>query len=258
MRPLHVHPTLGKGYGWRPGLPSHKHPLRTAHVEMAALPPMVDLRPKCPPVYDQGQLGSCTANAWAGLGEFLQMEEKIPSYTPSRLFIYYCERDEDGDVDQDAGSSLSTGANVVSTLGCPNETLWPYVVADFADKPPADAYAAGLQNLVLSPQQVQQTLAAMKSVLADGLPIAIGFTVYESFESAAVASTGIVPMPGRGEQVLGGHAVDVVGYVDSLARFIVRNSWGTDWGMDGYFEIPYAYLTNPRLASDFWMADKIA
>lgn len=257
---LHVHPTLNKGYGWKqPKLPTHRFPMRAPRFDAGALPPSVDLRPECPPVYDQGQLGSCTANAWAGVGEFLQMQEKIPSYVPSRLFIYYCERAEDGDVEEDAGSSLSTGANVVSREGCPNEALWPYDISKFTEQPPQSAYAAGKQNLVLAPQQVQQSLQAMKEVLAvDRVPIAIGFTVYESFESDAVASTGIVPMPGRREQAVGGHAVDIVGYVNKQARFICRNSWGTGWGMAGYFEIPYLYLTSPMLASDFWMATKIA
>jgi C1A family cysteine protease len=91
-------------------------------------------------------------------------------------------------------------------------------------------------------------------VLATGLPIVIGFTVYESFESSTVASTGMVPMPGHHEKQVGGHCVVLVGYDDSQSMFIVRNSWGTSWGMAGYFMMPYAYLTNPRLSSDFWMA----
>ena len=94
----------------------------------------------------------------------------------------------------------------------------------------------------------------MKEVLADGLPIVIGFVVYQSFESDAVTNTGVVPMPGHHEKKLGGHCVVVVGYDDSQSRFILRNSWGTGWGMQGYFTMPYAYLTNPRLSSDFWMA----
>lgn len=92
----------------------------------------------------------------------------------------------------------------------------------------------------------------MKACLASGYPFAFGFTVYENFESDAVAATGVVPMPGTSEQVLGGHAVLAVGYDDAQQRFIVRNSWGSAWGMGGYFTMPYAYLTNPDLASDFW------
>jgi C1A family cysteine protease len=92
----------------------------------------------------------------------------------------------------------------------------------------------------------------MKACLASGYPFIFGFTVYDSFESDAVAKTGIVPMPSKTELVLGGHAVMAVGYDDSKKWFIVRNSWGEDWGDKGYFYIPYDYLTNKNLASDFW------
>ena len=92
----------------------------------------------------------------------------------------------------------------------------------------------------------------MRACLAEGFPFVFGFTVYESFESQQVARTGIVSMPQRGERVVGGHAVVAVGYHDTEKRFIVRNSWGTGWGMKGYFTIPYDYLSNPNLAEDFW------
>jgi C1A family cysteine protease len=92
----------------------------------------------------------------------------------------------------------------------------------------------------------------MKGCLASGYPFVFGFSVYESFESQEVKQTGRVPMPSPNEQLLGGHAVLAVGYDDSQRRFIVRNSWGKDWGMQGYFTIPYAYLLDDNLADDFW------
>ena len=252
--PLHVHPKLNKGYGWKPKLPTIRYPLYSARVEAAALPTKVDLRPLCPPVYDQGQLGSCTGNGWAAAAEFLRMKQGLSDYTPSRLFIYYNERVADNDVSQDAGAAISDGAHVVSTLGCPDETLWPYQIANFAEKPPQAAFDDGLKHLVLQVQQVSQDLTSMKEVLADSLPIVIGFVVYESFESEAVGKTGVVPMPGHHEKKVGGHCVVIVGYDDSQSQFIVRNSWGPAWGQEGYFMMPYTYLTNARLSSDFWMA----
>jgi C1A family cysteine protease len=98
----------------------------------------------------------------------------------------------------------------------------------------------------------------MKGCLAAGYPFVFGFTVYESFESDAVAKTGVVEMPAPSEKVLGGHAVVAVGYDDSTQRFIVRNSWGPGWGMGGYFTIPYAYLTDSNLADDFWTVHLVA
>jgi C1A family cysteine protease len=256
MKPLHVH-YLNKGYGWRqPYQPNHHFALYMNHIDEAALPSTVDLRPQCPPVYDQLALGSCTANAWAGLAQFLAMKMSLPSFVPSRLFIYFGEREIEGDTADDTGASLADGAHITSTQGCPHEALWPYDINQFTVKPPAPVYQDGLKHLVLNPQQVHQDLGSMKAVLANGQPIAIGFTVFESFESDTVASTGVVPMPGKHEQVLGGHAVMICGYNDLQKRFIVRNSWGTGWGQVGYFTIPYAFLVNPRLASDFWSADK--
>jgi C1A family cysteine protease len=258
MKPLRVHPKFGKGYGWRqPLYPSHHFPLYMAHIDPAALPNKVDLRPECPPIYDQGALGSCTANAWAGLAEFITLKMKLTDFIPSRLFIYYQERLLEGDTADDTGASLADGAHVTSISGCPHEDLCPYDISTFAQKPSDAAYADGLKHLVLAPQQVHQDLNSIKAVLANGYPVPFGFTVFESFESDAVASTGIVPMPGKHEQVLGGHATDIVGYLDDVKRAIVRNSWGTSWGMGGYFQMPYAYLINARLASDFWTASKI-
>lgn len=255
-RQLHVYRELHKGYGWKPKLPSMAFPLYAARVEAAALPAKVDLRPECPPVYDQGQLGSCTGNGWAGAVQFLQKKQGLADFMPSRLFIYYNERVLDNDVATDAGAAISDGARVVSEQGVPPETDWPYDISKFADKPLEKAFTDAKRHLVLQIQQVDQDLTAMKEVLSTGLPIVIGFVVYQSFESQQVASTGVVPMPGHHEEKLGGHCVVVVGYDDSSSRFICRNSWGTGWGMEGYFTMPYAYLTNPRLSSDFWMATK--
>ena len=92
----------------------------------------------------------------------------------------------------------------------------------------------------------------MRICLAEGFPFVFGFTVYESFESQQVSKTGKVYMPKKNEKVLGGHAVLAVGYNDKDKRFTVRNSWGTGWGMKGYFTMPYDYLASRYLSDDFW------
>jgi hypothetical protein len=124
-KPLHVHPKLRKGYGWKPGLPSQRFPMYSARVEAGALPAKVDLRPHCPAIYDQGQLGSCTGNAWAGMVEFLFLKQGLADFTPSRLFIYYNERVLDNDGPQDAGASISDGANVVARRVAPTKIYGP-------------------------------------------------------------------------------------------------------------------------------------
>ena len=125
-------------------------------------------------------------------------------------------------------------------------------IAKFRDKPPQAAYDEGLKNQVLLYRRITRDLTQMKACLATGFPFVFGFTVYQSFESQDVAQTGVMPMPGHDEQMLGGHAVLAVGYDDDQQRFIVRNSWGPGWGMQGYFTMPYAYLTQPNLSDDFW------
>jgi C1A family cysteine protease len=243
-------------FGWLPDLPDQRdHIYAAAITAPQQLPPHLDLRPQCPPVYDQGQLGSCTANAIGGAIQFAQMKEKLANvFTPSRLMIYYDERVMEGTVASDSGAQIRDGMKSVAKQGACPEPEWPYAIEKFSEKPPAQCYQDAAQHLVKQYQRLPQALMLMKSCLASGFPFVFGFTVYESFESQPVAQTGLVPMPAVGEQVLGGHAVLAVGYDDAQQRFIVRNSWGTTWGMQGYFTMPYAYLTqaHPALASDFW------
>ena len=239
-------------YGWRPDTPDHRDHLYAAPLQGVVLPAKIDLRPGCPTVYDQGQLGSCTANAIAGALEFDQIKQKLPEATPSRLFIYYNERVMEHSVSEDAGSEIRDGVKSVNKQGACAETLWPYDIEKFAVKPSAQCYTAAKQHRTVSYQRVMQNLTQLKACLASGYPVIFGFTVYESFESDAVANTGIVPMPGHHESVLGGHAVLCVGYDDSTQRFLVRNSWSEQWGDKGHCTMPYAYLLSRSLASDFW------
>ena len=247
-------PFQTKHYGWIRDLPDHRDLLYAAPVAaLQQLPPKVDLRPKCPPVYDQGQLGSCTANAIAGAIQFDEMKEQLKQTpTPSRLFIYYNERVLEHTVKSDAGAQLRDGIKTVHKQGVCSEADWPYDITKFEDKPPATCFQKAVDHKVVLYQKLVQNLNQMRGCLASGYPFVFGFTVYDSFESPEVAKTGKVPMPAAGEQVLGGHAVGAVGYDDAQQCFIVRNSWNTTWGMNGYCLMPYAYLTQPDLSSDFW------
>jgi C1A family cysteine protease len=241
-----------KRYGWIPDLPDRRDRLYAA-PEGVALPPRVDLRNGCPPVYDQGELGSCTAHAIAGAVEFVMRKQRLTDvFTPSRLFIYYNERVIEGTVDEDAGAMLRDGIKCVARLGAPHEGLWPYVIARFRARPTRPVYRDGLEHQALLYRRVTQTLDQMKGCLASGFPFVFGFAVYESFESDAVAATGTAPLPAPHERLLGGHAVLAVGYDDADGAFFIRNSWGDDWGDRGYGAMPYAYLTDENLSDDFW------
>jgi len=254
------------GYGWVPDLPDARDYVYGAPaIALAALPPSADLRPGCPPVYNQGRIGSCTANAIAGAFEFEVKKQGLTDFMPSRLFIYYNERNIEGHVQFDSGAQIRDGVKSVANLGVCSETEWPYddtpapseggafpPGAKEAQQPPPQCYQDALNNRVTTYSRVVQDLDQMRSCLASGSPFLFGFTVYASFESQAVAQSGVAPMPQPGEQVLGGHAVLAVGYDDSAQAFTVRNSWGPAWGQAGYFTLPYAYLTTPSLSSDFW------
>jgi C1A family cysteine protease len=240
-------------YGWVPDIPDQRDFLYAAPAPFQSnFPPSVNLTSQCPPVYDQGQLGSCTANAIGGAIEFDQKKGGLPQFVPSRLFIYYNERNMEGTVNSDSGGQIRDGIKSVATLGAPPESDWPYNIAKFTQKPPAKSYTDAKQHLVVLYQRLIQELNTLKGCLASGFPFVFGFTCYESFESEKVAKTGMLPMPGSSEKVVGGHAVLCVGYDDKARMFTIRNSWGPSWGLKGYFKMPYAYLTNSRLASDLW------
>ncbi|KAA2252693.1 C1 family peptidase [Solihabitans fulvus] len=252
-------------YGWVRDLPDARDHLYSApRIALVSLPPSVDLRSGQAAVYDQGQIGSCTANAIGAAVEYDLMKQS-QDFMPSRLFIYYNERAMEGNIASDSGAQIRDGVKSVAQLGVCPETEWPYDAtpaqpdgtfppsSKAKDKPTQQCYADALKAKVTSYQRVAQTLDECRGCLAAGYPFVFGFTVYSSFESAEVAKTGVVPMPNaQTEQVLGGHAVLAVGYDDATQRFTVRNSWGTGWGQAGYFTMPYAYLTEASLSSDFW------
>jgi C1A family cysteine protease len=217
----------------------------------ATLPARADLRPICPPVEDQGQLGSCTAHALTGALETLENKDKLPLVQMSRLFVYYNERAIEHTITQDSGAMVRDGIKALVKQGCCAESKWPYAVSKFTSKPTAACYKDGMDHQITSYQRID-TLDQMRACLAAGFPFVFGFTVYESFESQAVAKTGTVNMPKTTERPLGGHAVLAVGYDDKAKRFTVRNSWGPGWGIKGYFTVPYAYLESRDLADDFW------
>ncbi len=239
-----------KVYGWHPDLPDARDYFR--NPASGSLPDSVDLRNLCPPVYDQGQLGSCTANAIAAALEFDQMKQGEKFFTPSRLFIYYNERSMEGTVGQDAGAQIRDGVKSVNTIGVCDEKMWRYDEIEFKTKPAAVCYQVAEKSKSVIYKRVVRSINDLMGCLASGIPFVFGFTVYESFEGQEIAKTGIMTMPSAGEKVLGGHAVICVGYDNSKQSFIVRNSWGDGWGDKGYFYMPYIFMLHKGYASDFW------
>lgn len=211
----------------------------------------VDLRLTCPSVYDQGQLGSCVANGTAYNVEYNQIKAKMShQFTPSRLFIYYNTRVLENTVTIDSGTTIRGALTAVSKQGTCPESLWPYNTTKFAVKPSTQAYQSGNQHLVKTYTRVQFDLTQMKRCLSDGYPFIFGMILYTSFEF--VGTDGKVPVPQSGETVLGGHCMACVGFNDANKSFIVRNSWGSNWGDHGYCYIPYSYMCNPSTTFDLW------
>lgn len=234
----------------------------------APLPTSVDLRAKMSPVEDQGQLGSCVANATCGALEFLELqglldqakapEEFGASYADiSRLYVYYNGRQ---DKLHDTGTQIALAIASLKTYGICRESLWPYNVAQVFTQPAQACYLEGSGHKVLASYKVNNAnVTEVMTSLAQGYPVIFGTAIFESFESAQTLHTGWITLPHRGEQMLGGHAMLIVGYFYDPSHglvFIIRNSWGTGVGVKGYFYMPSAYITSTNLTQDCWTVRK--
>lgn len=244
-------------YGFKPDLGDHRDLYYKPSLwnRLLSLVGDIDLRPQCPPIYNQLQESSCTANAICGMDEFVQMKEKLPdTFQGSRNFLYWNERALHGETGVDNGAQLRDGMKVLNKYGVCPETTWKYGKDTLFAKPSAEVYAEALKHPSVTYMRLQQDVSHMKACLKEGYPFVFGFTVFPSFESQETAQTGIVKMPSKTEGgPIGGHAVMACGWLSRSNRFVIRNSWGA-WGLNqsGYCLMPAAYLANSDLASDFW------
>lgn len=243
-----------KYYGWkRDSLdPRDLHFAQFAPTLPPVLPSHVDLGGDCSTLENQGELGSCTANALAGAFEYVEIKKKMPFFDASRLFIYYNERMLEGTTRSDSGAEIRDGIKTMARHGVCSEKLWPYNIKNFKKKPPVKCYQDAAKHKILTYYKIIGGLDRMRQCLALGFPFVFGFTVFESFET--IGPDGMMPMPNiNDEENLGGHAVMADGYDDGTECFKVRNSWGCEWAKGGEFFMPYKFIANKRLASDFWM-----
>lgn len=243
-----------KYYGWRPDVPDHRdfHYGAVLHAqETLPIPDTMDLRSVMPPVQDQGEVGSCTAHAAVAVLEHNMIVQQIPFIPRSRLFAYFNARAAEGAQDGDNGATLRDMVSSLASFGVCNEDIWPYDTNQVLVKPTDTCYASAAPNKIRLYARLN-TLDDMLTCLAAGHPFIFGFTVYESFESDAVAASGLLSLPALSESAVGGHAVCAAGYDRIKKLLLVRNSWSPAWGQGGYFWMPFDYATNRNLSDDFW------
>jgi C1A family cysteine protease len=252
-------------YGHIKDKPDHRDFFRIAAPRTVTLPVSVDLRNVVKlPILDQGQLGSCTANAIASAHLFNQMKQPGGhDELGSRLALYYGERALEGTISEDAGAQIRDGIKVLAKEGIPPERVWPYDVDNFTMAPPAEVVAEAIKHKAIRYSRIpgekvdQVSTLGIKEALADGEVVVIGIEVYDSFEAETTIQTGLVPVPDMTkEQCLGGHAIILVGYDDTKGTFILQNSWGDQVGDHGFFYLPYAFV-DAGLASDAWIIQNV-
>jgi len=243
-----------KRMGWTPDIPDFRDlVLAFPEAKTKDLPATKDLRPEEHfKIYDQGHLGSCTANAIGAAFHFAMIKEGLVDFTPSRLFVYYNERQMEGHVSEDSGAMIRDGIKSLHKLGVCTEAMWPYDVTTFTSQPSQACYDAATNNKAKQYARVPHTLEDMKACISEGFPFVFGFIVFSSFMSEHVKNSGHMVMPSMYDQFLGGHAVMAIGYDDAKKHFIIRNSWGEEWGDKGYFYMPYDYICHPALTQDHW------
>lgn len=245
---------MKRKHGWKPDIPDKRdlviHPQRRG-----SLPAVVDLRPLFFKVWNQGSLGACTGHAVGAALLFNDVfDNDMDIVIPSRRFLYYNGRLLEKNTANDDGACIRNVIKGAAKWGYPDEAEWKYSIKGFAEKPREKIYRHAKRQSIKRYERVRRRISDFKKILAGGLPIVIGVSVYESFESEKVTRTGQVPMPKyKREKLVGGHAILIVGYDETKKVFIFRNSWGKGWGDNGHGYLPYEFITDEGLSDDFWV-----
>jgi len=209
------------------------------------------------PIYNQLSLNSSPANAIVYCYHYeLLKNENFYKNIPSRLFLYYNQYNSLINSENDIiGTSIFSGLNILHNLGVCSEETYPYDI--ISEKSPSEeAYKEASENKIIAYNAIDQNIYQLKATLINGYPILFGFNVYSSFLSDSVSENGNVTIPSDNEELIGHHAAVIIGYDDGDKVFLVRNSWGSEWGDSGYCYIPYEYILNQNYASDFWILKK--
>lgn len=224
-----------------------------------AIPNLIDLRQYASPVLDQGQTSACTSFAISGVCEYLENLESEKFVPLSQLFVYNSERQNEKDFNTDGGAIIADGVAIVCSTGICEESYLPFAESNLYVHPDQAALDNAKLHKGVQGHSVSLVESNILHSLASNLPVIIGLTLYESFESDQVANTGIVPMPDvQSEQMLGGHAIAIYGADRTKRLYLIKNSWSTSWGDKGYCWVPFEYVQNPLLGNDYWAISKIS
>lgn len=241
-----------RSYGWKKQPDDYRDWKFNLDVADVSFPAAFDLRNDMPPVWDQGNTNTCTAHAAGAAYEYQLNQQKLQDFMPSRKFLYYNERLLEGDTSQDDGATIRDAVKALAQYGTLPEHYWPFS-EDVRKAPDQASYQIAIKNVVTSYEAVQQSHTFIKAAIQSRHPVIFGFLVPQSFEEESVASTGVMQASADTERTVGGHATLVVGWDDTRKAYLIRNSWGPDWGIGGYFWMPYEFLLDDQKAFDFWI-----
>jgi C1A family cysteine protease len=239
-------------FGWLRDLPDRRDRWKQWPLKLKELERSKDLRANLPEVYDQGALGSCTSNAIVGAFSYEHNKENLGNFSGSRLFVYYNERVLENDVEIDAGAYIRDGMKVINSIGVCEESLCPYRIRRFREEPSPEAFNDASHHKGIKYERIAPTVDEFKKAISNDLVVIFGFSVPSSFE--LIGPDGIMSEPAEGESIIGGHAVLACGYDDDVQRLLVRNSWGPLWGANGYFWMPYSFVTKDN-CDDCWILE---
>ena len=213
----------------------------------------IDLRKNgfLPNIYNQGKTQACTGCSISAALEYGRRKEKLSDFAPSKLFIYYNERTYSNTVSSDDGAAIRDGMKSLQDFGAASEDIWPFLEDKVCEKPPEVVYTSAKPNIIKQYSRLLTSLKDVQAALSKELPIVFGLSCFENFDIPLTRETGAISMP-QGKHV-GDHCMLIVGLKKTTV--IIRNSWGIDWGDDGYCYIPYDYIFNDAWSGDFWIID---
>lgn len=246
---------MNRKYGWK----RDYHDSRDMRLLALPMPEFreIDLRPGCPPIYDQGNIGSCVANALCLAAGY---DIRLPL---SRQFLYWNARKMEGLECEDSGCRIRDAIKSFASIGVCPERAWPYSVY-WATPPAYGTYGEAKYFKAVKYRRVPKSRHGLLSALVMGHPVVLGIQVYRSFESDFTRDTGAARLPFRGDKYRGGHAITIVGSVlieehegvEGPHWYRFANSWGTEWGDNGFGVISEEYLLSD-LSEDWWVVESI-